>query len=515
MTLSMSRRWQILIFLVIIATASFFRFYHINSTPPGLYPDEAMNGNDAQQAWETKHFQIFYPNNNGREGLYNNLTAVVFGFFGVSVFNLKIISILSGILGVVAVYLLAKEMFSWQIAAFSAWLMAISFWAVNFSRISFRAGLAPTIMCFGVYFLWRGLKGKHFANFLLSGLIFGLGFYTYIAYRVAPAIILLTLLAYQQFIRHDYTKEEYQHARQHLLRGLALVMIVGIAVALPLGLYFLGHPGDFFGRTTQVSIFAGGGNWAKTLFINFGKTIGMFNFEGDGNWRHNFAGRPELLWPISLMFAAGFFRSIIKLLRHRKDHGHYSVAHTLLLSWFFIGLAPVFVSNEGIPHALRALMVMPPVFIMAGEGGWWFFSWLKQQYLARHWSRPWSNTVLGLVLVLFMLSLGIAEYQKYFIQWANQPVVYDSFNGHYTEIANEINRLPQSVKKYVIVEADGVRVNGIPMPAQPVMFITNTFTSAKQQTKNVFYLLPGQPEASEAMRLARTNPDQYRLFVLN
>ena len=64
-------------------------------------------------------------------------------------------------------------------------------------------------------------------------------------------------------------------------------------------------------------------------------------------------------------------------------------------------------------------------------------------------------------------------------------------------------------------EGDGVRVNGIPMPAQPVMFITNTFTSAKQQTKNVFYLLPGQPEASEAMRLARTNPDQYRLFVLN
>ena len=59
-------------------------------------------------------------------------------------------------------------------------------------------------------------------------------------------------------------------------------------------------------------------------------------------------------------------------------------------------------------------------------------------------------------------------------------------------MGRELNALPKELPKYVIVEANGVNVRGISMPAQTVMFITDTFTSKKQKEKNIFYVLPAQ-----------------------
>lgn len=38
--------------------------------PPGLYPDEAMNGNNALEANRTGDYKTFYPDNNGREAIF-------------------------------------------------------------------------------------------------------------------------------------------------------------------------------------------------------------------------------------------------------------------------------------------------------------------------------------------------------------------------------------------------------------------------------------------------------------
>ncbi len=228
------RRW---VFLIILLTAVFFRTYETGTLPPGLYPDEAMNGNDALQTLETGHFKVYYPNNNGREGLYNNLTALVFKVFGPHIWSLRLVAILAGILGVIALYLLGQEMFSWEIGALSSFLMAISFWHVNFSRIAFRAILAPMLATYALYFFWKGIRGKHLANFLFSGVCLGLGFYTYISFRVAPLFIGLGFLAYWHFVRKDFEGSEYIHTRNHLIRGFVLLVVTAILVALPIGIF--------------------------------------------------------------------------------------------------------------------------------------------------------------------------------------------------------------------------------------------------------------------------------------
>ena len=61
------------ILLLILIIASLLRVASITTAPPGLYPDEAMNGNNATEALETGEFKAFYPENNGREGLFANI----------------------------------------------------------------------------------------------------------------------------------------------------------------------------------------------------------------------------------------------------------------------------------------------------------------------------------------------------------------------------------------------------------------------------------------------------------
>lgn len=493
------RKKEFFVFLAIIVIAGFFRLYQLGSIPPGLYPDEAMNGNNAVQALETKDFKIFYPENNGREGLFINIQALSVWAFGAHPWSLRLISAVIGIFTVIGLYLLVKELFEWRIAAISGFLLAISLWHVNFSRIGFRAIMVPFILVWLFFFLWRGLKTSRLKNFFWAGIFAGLGFYTYISYRIAPLIIIILFLNYWQFIKTDFLFSKYEYARNKLIRGFALLTLVAIIVALPIGWYFWRHQEQFFARSgNSLSVFSQEAPF-KELGLSVVKTLGMFNFSGDYNQRHNIAGSPMLPWPIGIFFVVGFFNELIHWLK--KKHGHFSTIHTLMFSWFFVMLLPGFLSTEA-PHALRTIGVLPVVMLFAAKGIWWIFDKLNDWYeltdkheaagIYGRGHHPEAHAVVALTLVIFLGSIGFYEYWRYFNNWAQSVETAQAFNQNYLGNANRINLLPRNTKKYILVNASGVSINGIPAPAQTIMFLTDTYTAEKQKLKNIYYLTPDQ-----------------------
>src|SRR3989344_5929921 len=102
---------KVLILAAILALGAFLRFYHITSIPPGLYPDEAMNGSNTLEVLHTGDFAVFYPDNNGREGLFINIQAIPVWLFGREAWALRIISAIFGTLTILGVYLATKELF--------------------------------------------------------------------------------------------------------------------------------------------------------------------------------------------------------------------------------------------------------------------------------------------------------------------------------------------------------------------------------------------------------------------
>ncbi|MEK7195188.1 MAG: glycosyltransferase family 39 protein [Patescibacteria group bacterium] len=470
---------------VIIIIAGFFRLNQLKTAPPGLYPDEAMNGNNALESLGTGHFKVFYPENNGREGLFINIQALFLKAFGMNEpWVLRLPSAIFGILTVLGLFFLTRELFGGnpkpqaptrgdKIALLASFLLATSFWHINFSRIGFRAIMAPFFIVWASYFFFYSIRKNADAKKWLplaaiSGVFLGLGLYSYIAYRIMPLLFLVSAVL---LIR-----------KENVWKIFIVVAAFAVITFLPLGVYFIQNPADFLGRTSQVSIFASLSP-VKDLLLNTVKTLGMFNFVGDYNWRHNLSGKPELFWPVGILFIVGIIYAAGKIFAKtgegREDLGRPS--YLFLFSWSILGLLPVVISNEGIPHALRSILLIPPAIIFSALGGAVVYGIIKKHI---------GPALLKTIIIAFLFVVAAHTYYSYFVVWAKNSETYDAFSSDYAEIGRKINELPREVPKYVVVEGNGVDARGIPMSAQTVMFMTNTFLREDRLTKNVHYILP-------------------------
>jgi hypothetical protein len=465
----------------ILIIAIFLRFYHFTSTPPGLYPDEAMDGNNAVEAAETNHYQPFYIEDNGREGLYVNILAAMEKVYPIyEPWVIRLPAAIAGVLTVLGLYFLVAELFGTGAGLLASFLLATSVWHIIFSRIGFRAILAPLLLAWTFYFLIKALKENSSRRALwlalVAGVIYGLGFYTYIAYRVTPILFLLFIPFYRK--------------NPGFWKRVVIFILTILVIAAPLGWYFVKHPSDFFGRTAQISV-TNAANPMHDFLVNIGKTALMFNVHGDNNWRQNISGAPELFWPVGILFVLGISLAIYYLYRRaRKKHISAenekifpSFGILLTFAWIIFGGLPSAASDEGIPHALRSILMVPPAMIFATLGSIWLYRIIVRQ---------WNTTAARSIAVIFMVTVATFAYYDYFTVWAQNPNVPGAFNANYVDMGHEINALPVSTEKYVIVNAGGVPARGIPVPAETTMFITHSFTTADQKLTNIHYLLPTQ-----------------------
>ena len=475
--------------LCIILLALFVRSYNISSIPSGLYPDEAVNAIDALGAIESGDYKLFYPNNYGREGLFINLQALALKFFGYTVAALKFWSIVFGTLTVLGIYLLGKEILHRRGAALlSAFFIATSYWAINFSRIGFRAIMTSFLLSFTFYFFFRGIRTKRSLDFAIAGALLGLGLHTYIAFRLVPLIFVLILpfliLSYENFL-----KQYWRHA---------LVFAFGAFVAASPMLYhfFIAHPEDFASRSTAVSVFSpevNKGDFAGTISKTFGLSLLKYNFWGDQNWRHNYPPYP-VLDPISGFLFLGCFLFLIaqsvtligRRFRH-QDRDVRLVRNTFLLSTFFVMLIPEFLTAEGLPHALRAVGTQIPVFLMAGLGGFWLYRKVEH-------SRTQSKAILLSVFFIAIAMSASFNLTKYFVFFAKSPLQREAFNEDYTNMASYLLSLPPETKKYVFANAGGTDIdNGLPVTAESLYFLTYG------KIENLIFLKPETPITSPSV----------------
>lgn len=431
--------------VLIVVLAVFFRFWQFTSIPTGLYQDEAMNGADALLSLKTGEFKAFYPNNNGREGLIIWLDALAIKAFGAEPWVLRLFPAVAGVLAVLGLYFLAKELFNVKVALASSLFMATSFWAVNFSRTGFRAALMVPILIWAFYFLLKGFRVQKYTYFIASGVLFGLGFYTYISFRFAP------VLAFLSFAPLLFNKNKKLWSEILIFAGVTFL------VALPIGVYFLNNPADFFGRSSSVSVFSQDSP-LMALIIGAVKALGMFNIAGDFNWRHNYAGSPELFLPVGILFILGICFAV----KCRSFEDKFTFL------WLFIFLLPNILTTEGNPHALRAVGAIPAAMMFSGIGLVWVYDKLKNYFDKRQ--------ILP-VLILFLVFIAAGDFNKYFSQWAININVARAFSYDQIEISKYLNNLPPEAEKYVLWHPnDRATDNGLPVSAQTVYFLTSQKT---------------------------------------
>ncbi len=463
-----SFKLYIILAALVVLGALFLRTYKLGTLPPGVYPDEAINGMDAVTANATHHWQWFYVNNNGREGLFINLIAFSFKMFGISIVTLKMWSVFFGTLTILGMILLGEELLGSRRAGLIAgFLTATSFWAINFSRIGFRAVMLPFVLAFTVFFLIRGIQKKKIWDYVIAGIFFGLGLHTYIAFRIAPIILVVLLLA--------FIISRKRFFQTHWKEILAFVAATAI-VASPMLLVFAAHPEYFSGRTNEVSVFnpaVNQGHLFATLGRTFWQSFAQFSLWGDENWRHNLPPWPEIFPTISIFFLAGFLYFIYEffyLLWRRVRTGIRSdrlILVSLLLAWFFAMLLPEAISAEGLPHALRSIGTMPVALLLATFSIEAVFKWFDREKYKKYKEAVWT------LLVVLIVGTGIWTTRMYFVDWGGSPDIHGAFDEKYLNMSRYINGLPSSTQKYVIDNGPGIEMeDGLQTSSEVVKLFT-------------------------------------------
>lgn len=422
-----NKKWVIIIFSAIVLLAAILRFWQLGQVPISPDWDEVALGYNAYSILHTgrDEYGKFLPIvlesfGDYKPALYAYLSIPPVAVFGLNVFAVRLPSAVLGVLTVIAVFFLVKELFKKNsIALITSFLLAISPWHIQFSRVAFETNVGLAFNVFGALFFVKGLK-KPWLLFL-SVLFFALNLYVYQSEKVfAPLLVLLLIIL--------FWKKLWALPKKYLVFSC----ILGTLVALPIVFYtFLSSNGlsraqgvsilspssgipqqiserYLFNKSTHdaVGLVLDNGRfmYAKAIIANYLShfDINWLFITGD-NPRHHAPDMGLLyLWELPFL-GIGIYQLIFGKFEKRTK--------LLVFGWFLIAPLPAAVTI-GVPHAVRTLNFLPTFQIVTALGVLQTIVFFRKKSL---YHIPYGWIVL--VGITFFALFNVSYYlDQYFVQ---------------------------------------------------------------------------------------------------
>lgn len=394
-----------------LLAAAFLRTWRLDTLPPGLLLDEAINGLAVADVYHGR-FQVFFPAYAGREPLYIYSAALAMAGVGWGTFGLRLPALALSLLTLAATCALGARLFSRRVGLLAAAGLAVAFWHVQLSRNALETIGLPLFAALAFYWAYRWLcEGGAWAAALAGGLA-GAVLYTYQASRFLPLAIALFVgieWAIARFVLHQTGARPFWCWAWPMAAAFAVV-------ALPLALDFALHPEHVTQRAREVWIFnpaVSGGRPALAWLRSLGATLSMFAWQGDQYWDRNVPGRP-VFGPLSALAAAA---GLVVCLR-----GWRRPACRLLLVWLVVMALPVTFTGKEVPSFVRTTGLIPAVFVLPALGV--DAAWRRVARVGR----PIVGLVFAGGLIAWAALAFAATERAYFTTWASAPGVADAYN---------------------------------------------------------------------------------------
>lgn len=408
--------WAIILLGVVL------RVYRLDRVPPSLYWDEASLGYNAYSIATTlrdEHGEFlpiarFIAFGDYKAPAYIYLDAVAVKFLGLNDFSVRLPSALSGGVLILLTFFLARELLLFRkneddlemklVPLFSAVFVAISPWALQFSRGAFEANLADLLSTGGILYFLRGMRLSLWRNLVFSAVLFALSLYAFNSQRVFVPLMLLALGAvflnrllgdWKKFfifgavflivllplIPHMLSREgKLRFEEVTWLNDLAPVELANERIAL--------DKYSWWSNLVHNRRLVYAGEFMKHYSDNF-KGSFLF-FSGDVNPRLSIQSIGELYWWDLPLLLLGIF-AVAK----RRDK-----MSAVLLAWALLAPVPAATARET-PHALRILNVLPVPQLLSAYGLWMLIDYLGR---LRKQIRSAFYLAISLTVTIFLFS---------------------------------------------------------------------------------------------------------------
>ena len=441
-----------IIILSIFILAFILRFWNLGNNPPSLDWDEASLGYNAYSLLKTgkDEYGKFLPLSIRSFGdykppLYTYLDVPAVALFGLNEFAVRAPSAVFGVLEVIVLYFLLKELLKGEedkkkniISLFGTFFLAISPWHIQFSRVAFEANIGLFFVTLGVFFFLIGFRKNKY--FIISSVSFALSIYSYHSPRlIVPLLLLALFLIYRKKM---FGKLKYSVMAAVLLFLLVFPVIKDMTGGSGARLNSVSslNPNERLGESIKLlSMDKEDGDIFGVITHNrrvvYGLTVlagylDHFNFDflfldGDGPGRHHAVGMGMLYWWDAVFVILG----ILALLREKKE------TKLTVFSWFL--LAPVASAfTTGTPHAVRALYFLPVYQIITAYGLYFLY------FLTREKRKYFPIVLIFLVLNFFYYL------HMYYIH--TPPEVSDWWQYGYKQVVEEVKKEEPKVDKILV-----------------------------------------------------------------
>jgi hypothetical protein len=393
---------------VILLIGAAFRLVALQDVPPGLAQDEVLNA-DIVGFIRGGENAFFFRYGYGHEPLYHYWSVPFQVLLGDNYLSIRLPAVILGMLLIALTMRWARRDFG-RTAAWVAGLgLAVSWWAVIFSRIGLRPIMEPVLLVTAVL-LWPKSSGpRALGRVVLAGAVLGLSLYTYTAARVLFALpagyalycgIMSIFSARRERVKGEPINPAPDYRRQAEWALLALAVVA--VVSLPLFLTLRADP-SLQQRVDQLSgplDALAQGEWGPILSTT-AATLGAFGLTGDPRWTYGPPNVPLFEPLAALLFVVGL---IVALRQWRRP------AMVFILLWLIIALIPSAVTPDA-PSSVRLVGAMPVVYLLPGLA----VAALWQQWLSR--SSRAVRGVAGTALVLIAVLAAGRTVRAGFIDW--------------------------------------------------------------------------------------------------
>jgi len=443
---------KILVSIFILAAA--VRLWGLADFPSGFNADEAALGYNAYSLLTTGKDEHGHPwpinlesFGDFKPAMYSYLLIPLMAVFGLDETAVRLPSALAGIASVVFIYFLSRRLFPENrlAAVLSALVLAISPWAIHFSRGAWETNVATLCILIAVW-LWVGwIQKPRFITLAGSGMFLAMSMYTYQSARViAPLLgIGLAVVYARQLIPRFKQLLLFALCMAAILAPLAASIISSDASSRLSGVGLLADEGplnrvkEFRGQHISLASLPGKilHNRPVIYSIQFMKNY-LEHWDGDFLFVNgDKIERSKIPETGLLHFTDVFFVAIgIWALLRRKDPHSKTV-------WVWLLVAPVAAAlTFQTPHALRAHNMVIPLSLLTALGASVFISALRTRLSAVP-----VKSVLIVILCLYtwqfsrLLHQYFVHYPKeYPLAWEHgfkELVEYvDSVDGQYQRI---------------------------------------------------------------------------------
>ncbi|PIP63366.1 hypothetical protein CO165_01360 [Candidatus Roizmanbacteria bacterium CG_4_9_14_3_um_filter_33_18] len=363
----------VIILLIFLIIGFLFRFIQIDKVPPGFDWDERSHAYNALSIAQTgkdewgksfpSNFRAFGDN---KLPLYTYFTAFFVKIFGMNIVSSKLTAIFSGVLSILVIYFIFKELFNnkkWALLA--AFFMVFSPHSLFFSRIALEPILANLLIIIGFLFAIKFLKKKSLVHFFLATIFLIASLFTYHLTRIIAPILLFFLFIFA-FLN-------FKKASRHIIFYIAMLFITSIFIFSQYGsesvLKFktAGLFGQNKGAVMEIDEFRGHDKnnlvsrilHNKATFFSFaliGNYVSHFSFDYLLNFRETNSVQQSYFPPIFVVMMPFYYFGLMFLVKDLflKKEFEKKLITLFFLIWILASPIPSTIT-ETAPDSRRAL----------------------------------------------------------------------------------------------------------------------------------------------------------------